>query len=32
VAENPMACVAFGAGRALENYEIMRRSLPTVYS
>ncbi len=30
VAENPMACVALGAGRALENYEIMRRSLPTV--
>ncbi|RME61444.1 MAG: rod shape-determining protein, partial [Caldilineae bacterium] len=32
VAENPMACVALGAGRALENYEIMRRSLPMVYS
>jgi rod shape-determining protein MreB and related proteins len=32
VAENPMACVALGAGRALENYEIMRRSLPAVYS
>ncbi|MBI1297510.1 MAG: rod shape-determining protein [Caldilineaceae bacterium] len=32
VAENSMACVALGAGRALENYEIMRRSLPTVYS
>lgn len=32
VAENPMACVALGAGRALENYEIMRRSLPLVYS
>lgn len=32
VAENPIACVALGAGRALENYEIMRRSLPTVYS
>ena len=30
VAENPIACVALGAGRALENYEIMRRSLPTV--
>jgi rod shape-determining protein MreB and related proteins len=27
VAENPLACVALGAGRALENYEIMRRSL-----
>jgi rod shape-determining protein MreB and related proteins len=30
VAENPMACVALGAGRALENYAIMRRSLPVV--
>ena len=30
VAENPIACVALGAGRALENYEIMRRSLPVV--
>jgi len=28
VAENPMACVAVGAGRALENLHIMRRSLP----
>ena len=32
VAENPIACVALGAGRALENYEIMRRSLPIVPS
>lgn len=32
VAENPIACVALGAGKALENYEIMRRSLPTVYT
>ncbi|MCL4858889.1 MAG: rod shape-determining protein [Caldilineaceae bacterium] len=32
VAENPIACVALGAGRALENYEIMRRSLPLVPS
>lgn len=32
VAENPMACVALGAGKALENYEIMRRSLPMVYT
>ncbi len=32
VAENPIACVALGAGKALENYEIMRRSLPTIYS
>jgi rod shape-determining protein MreB len=30
VAENPLACVALGAGKALENYEIMRRSLPLV--
>jgi len=30
VAEHPMACVALGAGKALENYPIMRRSLPTV--
>ena len=28
VAENPMACVAIGAGKALENYAVMRRSLP----
>jgi rod shape-determining protein MreB len=28
VAENPMACTATGAGRALENLHIMRRSLP----
>ncbi len=27
VAENPMACVAIGAGRALENYAIMRRAM-----
>lgn len=30
VAEHPMACVALGAGKALENYHIMCRSLPTV--
>ncbi len=30
VAENPIACVALGAGRALDNYDIMRRSLPIV--
>ncbi len=30
VAEDPMSCVAIGAGKALENYHIMRRSLPTV--
>ena len=30
VAENPIACVAIGAGRALENLEVMRRFLPSV--
>ena len=30
VAEHPMASVAIGAGRALENFHIMRRSLPSV--
>jgi rod shape-determining protein MreB and related proteins len=30
VAEHPLACVALGAGKALENYPIIRRSLPTV--
>jgi rod shape-determining protein MreB len=30
VAENPIAAVALGAGKALENYEVMRRSLPVV--
>ena len=30
VAENPMACVALGAGQALENYQIMRRSIPEI--
>jgi rod shape-determining protein MreB len=28
VAENPMACTAIGAGRALESLHILRRSLP----
>jgi rod shape-determining protein MreB len=28
VADNPMACVALGAGLALENYEVIKRSLP----
>lgn len=28
VAEAPMACVAMGAGRALEQYELLRRSVP----
>jgi rod shape-determining protein MreB and related proteins len=30
VADNPIACVALGAGRALENYEAMKKSLPQV--
>ncbi len=30
VAENPLACVALGAGKALENYQIIHRSLPLV--
>ncbi len=29
VADNPIACVALGAGKALETYEVIRRSLPT---
>jgi rod shape-determining protein MreB len=28
VADSPIACVALGAGKALENYDILRRSLP----
>lgn len=28
VAEAPMACVAIGAGKALERYDILRRSVP----
>jgi rod shape-determining protein MreB len=28
VADNPIACVALGAGKALEDYEVIRRSLP----
>jgi rod shape-determining protein MreB and related proteins len=28
VADAPMACVALGAGRALENYYVLRRSIP----
>jgi len=28
VADNPIACVALGAGKALESYEVIRRSLP----
>ncbi|MBN1660769.1 MAG: rod shape-determining protein [Anaerolineae bacterium] len=29
VADNPIACVALGAGKALENYAVISRSLPT---
>jgi len=28
VADNPIACVALGAGKALEDYEVIKRSLP----
>ncbi len=28
VADNPIACVALGAGKALEMYEVIKRSLP----
>ena len=28
VADNPIACVALGAGKALEMYEVIRRTLP----
>ena len=28
VAENPIACVAIGAGRALDRFDVIRRSLP----
>ena len=28
VADNPMACVALGAGKALQDYEVIKRSLP----
>lgn len=30
VAEDPMACVALGAGKALENYALIRRTLPAL--
>jgi len=30
VAENPIACVAIGAGRALEQFDVIRRSLPAL--
>jgi rod shape-determining protein MreB len=28
VADAPMACVALGAGKALENYLVVKRSIP----
>ncbi len=28
LADNPIACVALGAGKALEDYEVIKRSLP----
>lgn len=28
VAENPIGCVALGAGKALENYDILKRTMP----
>ena len=30
VADDPMACVALGAGRALDNYALIRRTLPAI--
>ncbi|HEX5418107.1 MAG TPA: rod shape-determining protein [Chloroflexota bacterium] len=30
VAENPLACVAIGAGLAIERWEVLRRNLPVV--
>jgi rod shape-determining protein MreB len=30
VAEDPLACVALGAGRALEEYNVLKRSLPVL--
>ncbi len=30
VAENPIACTALGAGKALDNYHILRRTLPAL--
>lgn len=29
-AEDPLACVALGAGRALENYALLKRSMPSM--
>jgi len=31
VADNPIACVALGAGKALDRYEVIRKSLPAMY-
>jgi hypothetical protein len=31
MAENAMACVALGAGRALEDYAVLSKSLPHFY-
>ncbi len=30
VAEDPLACVALGAGKALDQYEVLKRSLPSM--
>ncbi len=30
VAEDPLACVALGAGKALDQYEVLKRSLPSL--
>jgi rod shape-determining protein MreB len=30
VAEDPLACVALGAGKALEQYDVLKRSLPSL--
>ena len=30
VAEDPLACVALGAGKALEQYDVLKRSLPAL--
>ncbi|MFQ6059010.1 MAG: rod shape-determining protein [Anaerolineae bacterium] len=31
VADDPIACVAIGASKALENYQILRRTLPSLW-
>jgi rod shape-determining protein MreB len=31
VADDPVACVAIGAGRALERFEVIKKSLPPMY-